>query len=77
MVCKAFTNNVRRERQYPNIPVGDFVRVNIKPKHGITKGHDKEWSSDKYKVIGIEGNQYLINHPTKRKVFLRHELLKV
>ena len=44
-----------------------MVRVNIKPKHGITKGHDPKWSSDKYKVLRVEGNYYLLNHPTRKK----------
>ena len=70
-------NNSRRQRKYPDISVNDLVRVNIKPKHGITKGHDPKWSSEKYKVLRVDGNNYLLNHPTKRKVFLRHEILKV
>ena len=70
-------NNVKRNRKYPDVSVDDMVRVNIKPKHGITKGHDKKWSSDKYKVLRVDGNNYLLNHPTRRKIFLRHEILKV
>ena len=31
------------------------------------------WTNDKYKVIGIDNNMFLLNHPTKYKVFLRHE----
>ena len=70
-------NNVKRNRKYPDVSVDDMVRVNIKPKHGITKGHDKKWSSDKYKVLRVDGNNYLLNDPTRRKIFLRHALLKV
>ena len=70
-------NNARRQRKYPEISVDDMVRVNIKPKHGITKGHDPKWSSQKYKVLRVDGNSYLLNHPTKRKLFMRHEMLKV
>ena len=70
-------NHARIQRKYPDVSVGDFVRVNIKPKHGITKEHHPKWSSEKYKVLRVDGNNYLLNHPTRRKVFLRHELLKV
>ena len=70
-------NNARRNRRYPEVSVGDLVRVNLKPKHGITKEHHPKWSLEKYKVLRIEGNNYLLNHPTKRKVFLRHEIIKV
>ena len=68
---------VRRDRKYPEISVDDLVRINIKPKHGITKGHDPRWSSEKYNVLRVDGNSYLLNHPTRRKLFMRHELMKV
>ena len=70
-------NNAKRDRRYPEVSVNDMVRVNVKPKSGITKGHHPKWSSEKYKVILIEGNNYLINHITKRKVSIRHDILKV
>ena len=70
-------NQARRQRKYPEISAGNMVRVNIKPKHGKTKGYDPRWSSEKYKVIRVEDNSYLLDHPTKKKIFLRHELLKV
>ena len=38
--------------------------------------HMPNWSSETYKVIGIDENNFLLNHPTRRKVFLRHELRK-
>ena len=44
-----------------------MVRENIKPNHGITKEHDPRWSSEKYKVIRVEDNSYLLDHPTKLK----------
>ena len=40
------------------------------------KAHMPNWSSEKYKVIGIGNNNFLLNHPTKRKLFLRHEIRK-
>ena len=62
-------NNARRQRKYPDISVDDMVRVNIKPKHGITKNHDPKWSPEKYKVLRVDGNIYLLNHPTRRCIF--------
>ena len=40
------------------------------------KAHMPNWSSEQYKVIGIDGHDLLLNHPTRRKVFLRHEIRK-
>ena len=60
-------NHARRQRKYPEITANDLVRINIKPKHGITKGHDHGWSSKKYKVIRVEDNSYLLDHPTKKR----------
>ena len=31
---------------------------------------------NKYKVIGSDNNNFMLDHPTKRKVFLRHEIRK-
>ena len=69
-------NNAKRNRKYPDIKPGDMVRVNIKPKIG-TKAHDPKWSSTRHKVISIYGNSYLIDYLPKKKLFLRHEMLKV
>ena len=38
------------------------------------KTHMPNWSSETYKVIGIDEHNFLLNHPTRRKVFLRHEI---
>ena len=32
------------------------------------------WSSETYKVIGIDHSIIMLDHPTKREVFLRHEI---
>ena len=69
-------NNAKRNRKYPDIKPGDMVRVQIKPKIG-TKAHEPKWSSTRHKVIRIDGNSYLIDYLPKKKLFLRHELLKV
>lgn len=55
-------------RRYPEISVGDLVCMNITPKPGITKGHGARWSSEKYKVLRIDGNNDLLNHLTKTSV---------
>ena len=33
----------------------------------------QSWSSEKYKVIRVDNNDFMLGHPTKRKMFLRHE----
>ena len=45
-------------------------------RNKFDKAHMPNWLSEKYKVIGIDKNSFLLNHPTKRKVFLRHEITK-
>jgi ribosomal protein L21E len=69
-------NKAKSNRKYPDISKGDMVRVHIKPKIG-TKAHEPKWSSTRHKVIRIDGNSYLIDYLPKKKLFLRHELLKV
>ena len=53
-----------------------MVRVHIKPKLGA-KGHEPKWSSTRHIVIIIDGNKSLIDYLPKKKLVLRHELLKV
>jgi hypothetical protein len=69
-------NAAKKNRKYPDIKEGSMVRVHIKPKLG-TKAHEPKWSSTRHKVIRIDGNSYLIDYLPKKKLFLRHELLKV
>ena len=69
-------NSANKDRKYPKINEGEMVRVSIK-KIKFAKGHEPNWSSMRYKVVGIKGNQYLIPIINKDKVYLRHELLKV
>ena len=35
------------------------------------------WSSEKHKVIRIDNHNLMLDHPTKRKVFRRHEIRKL
>ena len=67
---------LQKNRKHPKINEGDMVRVNIK-KNKFAKGHEPNWSRERYKVVGIKGNQYFIPSMNKDKLYLRHELLKV
>ena len=69
-------NNAKQDRKYPKINEGDMVRVNIN-KGKFSKPHEPNWSSTRYKVVGIKGNQYLIPSINKDKLYLGHELLTV
>ena len=66
-------NNAKRNRKYPDIKDGDMVRFKLKPSIG-TKSHEPKWSSTRH---AVDGNSYLIDYLPKKKLFLRHELLKV
>ena len=46
-------------------------------KHKFAKGYEPNWSRERYKVVSIKGNQYLIPSIDKDKLYLRHELLKM
>ena len=76
MVTFNILNKAKRNRNYPNILVGDDVRTMIKKEGGITKGYVPKWSKEVYQVTFIKNNDYLINDG-KRKVHIRAELLKV
>ena len=68
-------NAAKQNRQYEELKKGDMVRIMIK-KDKLDKSHMPNWSTERYKVIGIDNNNFLLNHPTKQKVFLRHEIRK-
>ena len=40
------------------------------------KAHMPNWSSETYTVIGIANNNFLLNHPTTRKLYMPHEIRK-
>ena len=76
---EVFFNNYsksKHERKYPTLNVNDNVRVMIK-KTTKTKATDPKWSKEVFKVVAKRNNEYLINDPNRKKVFLRNELLKV
>ena len=75
MVSFNLWNNAKRNRKYPDLKVGDEVRVVIK-KDSKTKGYMPKWSTDKYKVTFIKDNDYMINDG-KRKIYQRFEILRV
>ena len=68
-------NAAKKNRTYGEIVAGNYVRVNITPKSGITKGHHPTYDSTKHKVISIKCNHYLIDIIYKKKLYHRHELL--
>ena len=68
-------NKATFARRYPPLKIGDRVRVYIKPKT-FKKGYDSSWSKEVYNITFIKDKQYLVND-NKRRVYNRHELLKV
>ena len=64
-------NDVKKYRKYPKINEGGVVRINIK-KCRLSKSHEPNLSSTRYKVVGIKGNQYFIPSINKDKLYLRH-----
>lgn len=68
-------NKATFSRSYPPLKVHDFVRTYVKP-NTFTKGYESRWSKDVYKVIYIKDNEFLLDDG-KRRVYRRHELLKI
>ena len=64
-----------RDRAYPQLKVGDMVRTKEKKKTG-KKDYEDKWSRETYKITYIKGSDYLIDDINRKRVFLRHELLK-
>ena len=71
--------NIRKRAQfnrtYEPLKINDLVRTYIK-KTVKTKSTDPKYSKEVYKIIGKQGNQYMINDHRMR-VWNRHELFKV
>ena len=63
-----------QNRKYEEIKKKEMVRIMIKHKFG--KAHMPSWPSETHKVIIIDNDNVMLDHPTKRKVFLRHEIRK-
>ena len=43
----------------------------------FAKGHEPNWSRERYNVVGKKGNQYLIPGINKDELYLIHELLNI
>ena len=70
----------KRDRIYPNIEIGDMVRI-YKKKDKLSKQQVSVWSKQRYTVeeITIINNQkfYKTSYNKNNKLLLRHEILKV
>ena len=75
MVFFIVWNNAKLNRQYPELKVGDEVRV-IQKKDNNTKGCMPKWSKEVCKVTFVKDNDDMVND-SKRQLYQRHELLKV
>ena len=67
-----------KKRKYPDIAVGDEVRIYTK-KRNFVKERYGVWSQNKYKVIKIDHShgQDFYHIEGNNKAFLRHEILKL
>jgi len=65
----------KQNRLYEKFYVGDKARI-AKPRT-FTKGHDPRFSKEVYTVIHAANGGYLVNNPDHKRVWLRHELLKI
>ena len=66
----------KKNRKYPELKKDNDVRILQKKEAGKTKGYFPKWSKQVYKVIHVAGKDYMVNDG-KRKVYNRHEILKV
>ena len=58
------------------LKIGDKVRTYVKPK-SFKKGYESVWSKEVYTIQSIKYGTYLLNDYDKRRVYRRHEMLKV
>ena len=80
MMLRGKTINIRNKatfaRMCPPLKVGDSARTYNKP-HTFKKGYQPSWSKEVYTITFIRNNQYLINDANRKRVWNRHELLKI
>jgi len=69
-------NKAQFKRTYEKIEIGDSVRTRIK-KHTFKKGFHSTWSDELYKVLHVNNGQYMIDDNNRRRLFNRHDLLKI
>lgn len=75
LVAFNLSKNAIKRRKYPDLTTGDWVRVMLK-KDTKRKGYMPRWSTEIYKVTYKQGGDFLVDDG-KRRVYHRHELLKV
>ena len=64
----------------PELKKDDRVRIMEKPTKTGKKGYDPKWTPQTFKVLEVDGKQYMVNNPNamrQRKLYSRHELLKI
>ena len=62
--------------KYPPLKIGNKVRTYIKPTT-FKKGYQTSWSLKTYTIQLIKDGTYLLNDYEKKRVYHKHELLKV
>ena len=78
MVKNNITAKAKRKRLYPDINIGDIVKIYTKKKL-FHKEHISVWSKDSYEVesIDVSHGQHFYKLKDNIKPFMRHEILKV
>ena len=75
LVAFNLSKHAVKKRRYPDLSVGDRVRVLLK-KDSKRKGYMPRWSPETFRVMFEQDGDYRVNDD-KRRVYHRHELLKV
>ena len=70
------SNKATYNRKYQPLKVGDKVRTYVKPK-SFKKGYESVWSKEVYTIQLIKDGTYLLNDYQKKRVYKRHELLRI
>ena len=70
------SNKATYNRKYQPLKVGDKVITYVKPK-SFKKGYESVWSKEVYTIQLIKDGTYLLNDYQKKRVYHRHELLKI
>ena len=75
VVAFNLAKNAVKKRRYPNLSVGDRVRV-LLAKDPKRKGYEPRWSTGTFRVYGLQSGNFLVDDG-KRRVYHRHELLRI
>ena len=70
------SNKATYNRKYQPLKVGDKVRTYVEPK-SFKKGYESVWSKEVYTIQLIKDGTYLLNDYQKKRVYHRHEMLKI